>query len=103
MFKNMKSLQEIANTNKINEDVHVRNEQYDLLIEQLQEAKDNGDPIDEGLFKAIFGGLTGAVAGPSIIKAFCKALGVDEKGMFGNLLSSRLFLTALGGYVGWKN
>lgn len=99
----MKSLQEIADTKNINEDVQIRNEQYDLLIEQLQTAKENGDPIDEGLFKAIFGGLTGAVAGPSIVKAFCKALGIEEKGMFGNLLSSRLFLTALGGYVGWKN
>lgn len=99
----MKSLQEIADTKNINEDVQIRNEQYDLLIEQLQTSKENGDPIDEGLFKAIFGGLTGAVAGPSIVKAFCKALGIEEKGMFGNLLSSRLFLTALGGYVGWKN
>lgn len=77
--------------------------QYDKAIALLQEAKENGEPIDEGLFKAIFGGLVGATAGPAIGKALCKTLGLDEKGMLGNLLTSRLFLTALGGYMGWKN
>ena len=75
---------------------------YDDMIKKLQEAKESGTPIDEGLFGAIFGGLTGAVAGPAIGRALCKTLGLDEKGMLGNLLTSRLFLTALGGYMGWK-
>jgi hypothetical protein len=75
---------------------------YDEAIARLQEAKENGTPIDEGLFGAIFGGLSGAVAGPAIGRGICKALGLDERGMLGNLLTSRLFLTALGGYIGWK-
>ena len=95
----MKSMQEIAN-----EDLQQINEAqvYDDLIAKLQEAKENNIPIDEGLFGSIFGGITGAVAGPAIGKALCKTLGLDEKGMLGNLLTSRLFLTAFGGYMGWK-
>ena len=77
--------------------------QYDKIINLLEEAKNENTPIDEGLFGSIFGGLAGAVAGPALGKAFCKALGINEKGMLGNLITSRLFLTALGGYVGWKN
>ena len=96
----MKSIEEIINIetpNQINEGAI-----YDEAIAKLIEAKENGTPIDEGLFGAIFGGLTGAVAGPAIGRALCKTLGLDEKGMLGNLLTSRLFLTALGGYMGWK-
>lgn len=96
----MKSMEEIAAQGNITEDLDA---QYDKAIELLKEAKENKQPIDEGLFGAIFGGLTGAVAGPAIGRALCKALGLDEKGMLGNLLTSRLFLTALGGYMGWKN
>ena len=96
----MKTIQEIANEN----DVQIsESSMYDDMITKLTEAKENGTPIDEGLFGAIFGGLTGAVAGPAIGRASCKTLGLDEKGMLGNLLTSRLFLTALGGYMGWKS
>lgn len=96
----MKTIEEIVN----NEQITSINEaaMYDDVIAKLNEAKENGTPIDEGLFGAIFGGLTGAVAGPAIGRAICKTLGLDEKGMLGNLLTSRLFLTALGGYMGWK-
>ncbi len=96
----MKSMEEIAARGKITEDLDA---QYDKAIKLLKEAKENQQPIDEGLFKAIFGGLVGATAGPAIGRALCKTLGLDEKGMLGNLLTSRLFLTALGGYMGWKN
>lgn len=89
----------IQEEKRINENLDA---QYDKMIEILVEAKESHTPIDEGLFGSIFGGLSGAVAGPAIGKAFCKALGIDERGMLGNMLTSRLFLTALGGYIGWK-
>ena len=96
----MKTIQEILNAT----DIQIsESTMYDDMIAKLTEAKENGTPIDEGLFGAIFGGLTGAVAGPAIGRALCKTLGLDEKGMLGNLLTSRLFLTALGGYMGWKS
>ena len=96
----MKTIEEIANTS-VNTPIN-ESEVYEEMIAKLIEAKENGMPIDEGLFGAIFGGLTGAIAGPAIGRAICKTLGLDEKGMLGNLLTSRLFLTALGGYMGWK-
>lgn len=98
----MKSMKEIVEEDNIN--IHNINESqvYDKLISNLQEAKDNNVPLDEGLFGSIFGGITGAIAGPAIGKSICKALSIDEKGMLGSLLTSRLFLTALGGYIGWK-
>lgn len=95
----MRTIEEIANENQVNEDL---NQQYDKIIALLKEAKENHQPIDEGLFGSIFGGIAGAVAGPALGKSLCKALGIDERGMLGNLLTSRVFLTALGGYIGWK-
>ena len=76
---------------------------YDNLIQILQEAKANNTPIDEGLGKAILGGLAGATVGPAIMRAVCRVLGINENGPMGNLMTSRLILTAMGGYLGWKN
>ena len=43
-----------------------------------------------------------ASEGPSIGKAICKALGI-EKGLLYNLLTSRIFTTAVAAYIGYKN
>ena len=76
---------------------------YDTLIAKLQEAKDNNVPIEEGIIGSLVGGLTGLTFGPKVMKAVCKALGVDEKGPFGSLLTSRLILTAIGTSLGYKS
>lgn len=88
----------------INEENNIVTEElsYDNIIAKLQEAKANDVPVDEGIIGALVGGLTGATFGPKVMKAVCKALGVDEKGPFGSLLTSRLILTAVGTSVGWK-
>lgn len=75
---------------------------YDKIIAQLQEAKENDTPIEEGIIGAVIGGVAGATIGPKVMKAICKALGVDEKGPLGSLITSRLILTAVGTSVGWK-
>jgi hypothetical protein len=96
----MKSIQEIVdNTNIINEEQIA----YDEIIKVLQESKENNIPIDEGVVKALLGGVAGATVGPSIMKGVCKVLGISESGALGNLMTSRLILTALAGYLGWKN
>jgi hypothetical protein len=96
----MKSMETIAQeTITINEEQQA----YDNLIQILQEAKANNTPIDEGLGKAILGGLAGATVGPAIMRAVCRVLGINENGPMGNLMTSRLVLTAMGGYLGWKN
>jgi hypothetical protein len=92
----MKSMEEIVN---IQEDKLA----YDKIIERLQEAKENNEPIDEGLFKAITGAVAGATLGPSIMKGVCKVLGISENGTLGNLMTSKLVLASLAGYLGWKN
>ena len=78
---------------------------YNLLIERLTEARDNNTPfteIQEGLFSSILGGAAGLTFGPSVMKAVCEALGVDVKGTFGSLLTSRIILTAVGAKIGWR-
>ena len=96
----MKSMETIAQeTITLNEEQQA----YDNLIQILQEAKANNTPIDEGLGKAILGGLAGATVGPMIMKGVCSILGINENGALGNLMTSRVILTALGGYLGWKN
>lgn len=94
----MKRLEEfVIEENPITEELT-----YDKIIAQLQEAKENGTPIEEGLIGAVIGGVAGATIGPKVMKAICKALGVDEKGPLGSLITSRLILTAVGTSVGWK-
>lgn len=57
--------------------------------------------VDEGLFKAVLGGAAGMTVAPAIMKALCQVLGVDPKGQFGSILTSRLVLTALCAKMGW--
>ena len=93
-------MQEIADkSNLITEDQKV----YDEMIQTLIESKENNVPINEGVLKAILGGVAGATVGPSIMKAVCKVLGISETGALGNLMTSRLILTSLAGYLGYKN
>ena len=95
----MKKLEEFV----INEETPITEElTYDDVIAKLQEAKENDIPLEEGLLGAIVGGVAGATIGPKVMKAICKALGVNETGPFGSLLTSRLILTAVGTTVGWK-
>ena len=75
---------------------------YHDMIQKLQAAKESGKPIDEGLFGAIVGGIAGITIAPSVMKAICKILGVDVKGQFGSLMTSRLVLGALCTEMGWR-
>lgn len=93
----MRTIEEIANQQTITEELT-----YDSIIQKLQEAKEAGTPIDEGLFGAIGGAILGGTIGPKLGGAICKALGVDPKGSFGSLLTSRLVMTAIGTTMGWK-
>jgi uncharacterized membrane protein YeaQ/YmgE (transglycosylase-associated protein family) len=68
--------------------------------DHIAELIKNGD-IDEGVISSLVGGLTGATIGPSIGKAICKALGI-ERGLLYDLLTSRIFTTAVASYIGYK-
>ena len=65
---------------------------YYTILEKLN----NGEELEEGFLGALVGGSIGALAGPSIGRAICKALGIDENGNLGKLLTSRLVTTAIG-------
>lgn len=93
----MKTIEQIAEAQQIEE---TRINGYDEVIQKLNEAKESGMPLDEGIMGAVIGGLTGMTIAPAIMKALCKVLGIDPKGQFGNLLTSRLILTALGVELG---
>ena len=78
----------------------------DMEPDQIQEAEKayyqildkikKGEKIDEGFLGALVGGAAGALAGPAIGRAICKALGIDENGTLGKLITSRLVTTAIG-------
>ena len=97
----MKSMEELANA-KIEEQNVNEALVYDDIIKKLNEAKENGTPIDEGIFGAIGGAVIGAAIGPKLGAALCRALGVDPKGTFGSLLTSKLLLGSIGASMGWK-
>lgn len=85
--------------NEINEEMTA----YDSIIQKLNECKNNNVPIDEGIFKAVVGAAAGVTIGPTVMKAVCHILGIEEKGALGNLMTSRMIISALAAYLGWKN
>lgn len=95
----MKTMKEIAEQNitSINE-----SKVYDDIIEKLTNAKESGMPLNEGLFGALVGGVAGMTIAPVIMKTLCNIIGVDPKGQFGSILTSRLVLTALCTKMGWN-
>ena len=93
----MKSIEEIVNPSQITEELS-----YDDIIQKLNEAKENGTPIEEGILGAIGGAILGAAVGPKLGAAICKALGCDPKGAFGSLLTSKLVLGSIGATMGWR-
>lgn len=75
---------------------------YDDIIKSLQEAKEQGKPLDEGLFTGLFSGAAAFVVGPTIMKTVANVLGIDLKGPLGSLMTSRLILTAIGAKLGFR-
>lgn len=75
---------------------------YDDIIKYLQDAKENGVSLTEGIIGGLFGGITGFVAGPMIMKAVCNTLGIDLKGPLGSLMTSRLITTACCAKLGFR-
>lgn len=83
---------------------------YNYIVESGEIAKKEGvgldDVIDnevlEGFWSGLLGGVTGAVAGPAVSKAIMKCLGIEEKGLLGQLLLSRVFMGALGYEIGYR-
>jgi hypothetical protein len=93
----MENIDKFINDNQITEELT-----YDDVIQKLQEAKEAGTPINEGILGAIGGVILGASFGPKLGNAICSALGIDPKGTLGSLMTSRLVLGAIGGKMGWK-
>lgn len=65
---------------------------YNIILEKIK----NGEEVDEGFLGGLIGGAAGALVGPAIGRAICKALGIEERGTLGKLLTSRLVTTAIG-------
>ena len=76
---------------------------YDDIIKSLQESKEQGKPIEEGLFTGLFAGTAAFTVGPTIMKAVANVLGIDLKGPLGSLMTSRLILTAVGAKLGYAH
>lgn len=99
----MKSMEELAILDLENARINEEAIAYDKIIEALEQCKQENTPIDEGVVKALIGAAAGLTMGPAIMKGVCHVLGIQENGALGNLMTSRLILTALTGYLGWKN
>lgn len=88
------------------EEIAAAKKAYNYLIEAntiaKAEGKDLGEIIDEGILSGIIGGIAGGTIGTSIGRALCKCLGIQENGLLGNLLTSRIFLAAMGYELGYS-
>jgi hypothetical protein len=69
---------------------------YNLIVEKLEK----GEEIDEGLFSGLLVGGASALVGPSIMRAICRVLGIQENGALYNLLTSKLVLASVGYTLG---
>ena len=78
---------------------------YEYLVDSadraafLNEGMDT--TIDEGLLTGLLGGAAGALIGPTIMRAVCRILGVNETGSLGKLLTSPLVTGAIGMELGY--
>ena len=88
------SLKEIQDSKKL----------YNYIVESAEVAKEENkelsDVLDEGILGMLAGGVIGATAGASIMKAICSALGLKENGVLYNTLTSRLVMGAVGAQLG---
>ena len=79
---------------------------YNYIVESAEIAKKENtnmdDYLEEGLFGALVGAAAGATVAPSIMKAVCKVLGINENGTLGSLLTSRTVLMAICAELGLK-
>lgn len=75
---------------------------YDDMISGLQRAKEEGQPLTEGILTGLLAGSAAFAVGPSIMKAVCNTLGIDLKGPLGSLMTSRLILTAMAAKLGFR-
>ncbi len=74
------------------------NEAAEVIAEKIK----NGEDIDEGILGSVVGGIAGAAMGPALGRAICRALGITS-GLLYDLLTSRMFTSAVAAYMGYKN
>jgi len=88
-------------------------EKVDIALEEFvkQYANEDGtfdlerfdyDTTNEGFFGSIFGGLAGFALGKTVGKMIAKVLGISNKGVMYDMLTSRLVGAALGIALGKK-
>lgn len=82
--------EEIKNLNA--QEINEAENAYHYILEKIQK----GEELEEGFLGGLIGGAAGALIGPAIGRAICKALGIDENGTLGKLLTSRVVTTAIG-------
>lgn len=71
---------------------HIINKRAQLIESKSDELSNiikEGQDINEGFFSSLLGGLAGVTLGATVMKAICKALGL-EKGMIYDLLTSKM-------------
>jgi hypothetical protein len=74
------------------EEINEAEKAFHTILDKIEK----GEELDEGFLSGLVGGAAGALVGPAIGRAICKALGIDEKGTLGKLLTSRLVTGAIG-------
>ena len=91
----MKNINDYINETLVEEiDESLVEEKSEEILKVIKE-----DQLDEGVLGSIVGGLTGLIAGSSVMKAVCKALGITQGPLY-NLLTSKLICTAAGAVIG---
>ena len=92
-YKNGSSIFEAEQVEGLNaQEINEAEQAYNVILEKIK----NGEEIEEGFLGGLIGGAAGALVGPAIGKAICRALGIEERGTLGKLLTSRLVTTAIG-------
>ena len=73
---------------------------YEYLVDSAERAEFLNESmdatIDEGLLTGLIGGAAGALIGPTVMRAVCRILGINEGGTLGKLLTSPLVTGSVG-------
>jgi len=99
-YSDYKKTSKIFETYEIKDFTQQQINEAEKIYDEISSKLEKGEDLEEGFLSGLIGGGIGALTGPVIMKAVCKALGIDLNGNLGKLLTSRLVAAAVGYSLG---
>jgi len=95
-YNDYKKTSRIFEAHEIKDFTQAQINEAEKIYDEITAKLENGEELEEGFLSGLIGTGIGALAGPAIGRAICRALGIKEDGTLGKLLTSRLVTASIG-------